>query len=435
MAQERLITQIDYARAGKITLQMEAVAAKEHKTPEEIRAGVAKGCIAIPANIHHAALSPEGVGEGMRTKVNVNLGISGDLMNAEMELEKVRTAIELGAEGIMDLSNHGKTHDFRKHLIDMSPAMIGTVPMYDAIGYLEKALIDITPDDFLEVIRAHAEDGVDFVTVHAGMNRRVIDSFKETGRLTNIVSRGGSLIFAWMEATGNENPFYEFYDDVLAILHEHDVTISLGDAMRPGSIYDASDAAQIAELIEIGKLTQRAWDAGVQVMVEGPGHMALDEIAANMKMEKRLCHGAPFYVLGPLVTDIAPGYDHITAAIGGAIAASSGADFLCYVTPAEHLRLPDAHDVREGLVATKIAAHAADIAKGVPGARDRDNRMSDARRRVSWGEMFDLALDPQRAREFYESAPPVTEGTCTMCGKMCAMKTVNDLMDGLTVSI
>ena len=435
MAQERLITQIDYARAGKITLQMEAVAAKEHKTPEEIRAGVAKGCIAIPANIHHAALSPEGVGEGMRTKVNVNLGISGDLMNAEMELEKVRTAIELGAEGIMDLSNHGKTHDFRKQLIDMSPAMIGTVPMYDAIGYLEKALIDITPDDFLEVIRAHAEDGVDFVTVHAGMNRRVIDSFKETGRLTNIVSRGGSLIFAWMEATGNENPFYEFYDDVLAILHEHDVTISLGDAMRPGSIYDASDAAQIAELIEIGKLTQRAWDAGVQVMVEGPGHMALDEIAANMKMEKRLCHGAPFYVLGPLVTDIAPGYDHITAAIGGAIAASSGADFLCYVTPAEHLRLPDAHDVREGLVATKIAAHAADIAKGVPGARDRDNRMSDARRRVSWGEMFDLALDPQRAREFYESAPPVTEGTCTMCGKMCAMKTVNDLMDGLTVSI
>ena len=307
--------------------------------------------------------------------------------------------------------------------------------MYDAIGYLEKALIDITPDDFLEVIRAHAEDGVDFVTVHAGMNRRVIDSFKETGRLTNIVSRGGSLIFAWMEATGNENPFYEFYDDVLAILHEHDVTISLGDAMRPGSIYDASDAAQIAELIEIGKLTQRAWDAGVQVMVEGPGHMALDEIAANMKMEKRLCHGAPFYVLGPLVTDIAPGYDHITAAIGGAIAASSGADFLCYVTPAEHLRLPDAHDVREGLVATKIAAHAADIAKGVPGARDRDNRMSDARRRVSWGEMFDLALDSQRAREFYESAPPVTEGTCTMCGKMCAMKTVNDLMDGLTVSI
>lgn len=434
------VTQIDYARAGIVTEQMCAVAAKEGVCAESVRDAVAVGRIAIPANVHHVALDPQGVGScldgvPLRTKVNVNLGISGDLADDEEEWRKVNVALELGAEAIMDLSNSGKTRAFRRALIERSPAMVGTVPMYDAIGYLEKALIDITPDDFLEVIRAHAEDGVDFVTVHAGMNRRVIDSFKETGRLTNIVSRGGSLIFAWMEATGNENPFYEFYDDVLAILHEHDVTISLGDAMRPGSIYDASDAAQIAELIEIGKLTQRAWDAGVQVMVEGPGHMALDEIAANMKMEKRLCHGAPFYVLGPLVTDIAPGYDHITAAIGGAIAASSGADFLCYVTPAEHLRLPDAHDVREGLVATKIAAHAADIAKGVPGARDRDNRMSDARRRVSWGEMFDLALDPQRAREFYESAPPVTEGTCTMCGKMCAMKTVNDLMDGLTVSI
>lgn len=434
------ITQIDYARAGIVTEQMRAVAAKEGICVENVREAVAAGRIAIPANIHHVSLNPEGVGScldgvPLRTKVNVNLGISGDLADEEEEWRKVDVALELGAEAIMDLSNSGKTRAFRRALIDRSPAMVGTVPMYDAIGYLEKALIDITPDDFLEVIRAHAEDGVDFVTIHAGMNRRVIDSFKETGRLTNIVSRGGSLIFAWMEATGNENPFYEFYDDVLAILHEHDVTISLGDAMRPGSIYDASDAAQIAELIEIGKLTQRAWDAGVQVMVEGPGHMALDEIAANMKMEKRLCHGAPFYVLGPLVTDIAPGYDHITAAIGGAIAASSGADFLCYVTPAEHLRLPDANDVREGLVATKIAAHAADIAKGVPGARDRDNRMSDARRRVSWSEMFDLALDPQRAREFYESAPPVTEGTCTMCGKMCAMKTVNDLMDGLTVSI
>ena len=439
-AMDNLVTQIDYARAGIVTEQMRAVAVKEGICSENVREAVAAGRIAIPANIHHASLDPEGVGScldgvPLRTKVNVNLGISGDLADEEEEWRKVDVALELGAEAIMDLSNSGKTRAFRRALIERSPAMVGTVPMYDAIGYLEKALIDITPEDFLEVIRAHAEDGVDFVTVHAGMNRRVIDSFKETGRLTNIVSRGGSLIFAWMEATGNENPFYEFYDDVLAILHEHDVTISLGDAMRPGSIYDASDAAQIAELIEIGKLTQRAWDAGVQVMVEGPGHMALDEIAANMKMEKRLCHEAPFYVLGPLVTDIAPGYDHITAAIGGAIAASSGADFLCYVTPAEHLRLPDAHDVREGLVATKIAAHAADIAKGVPGARDRDNRMSDARRRVSWSEMFDLALDSQRAREFYESAPPVTEGTCTMCGKMCAMKTVNDLMDGLTVSI
>lgn len=429
------MTQIDAARAGICTPEMKAVAAKEYKTPEEIRDAVAKGSIAIPANINHTTLDPEGVGEGLRTKVNVNLGISGDLMDEEMELEKARIALELGAEGIMDLSNHGKTREFRRKLLAMSSAMIGTVPMYDAIGYLEKPLIGITAQDFLDVIRAHAEDGVDFVTVHAGMNRRVIESFKETGRLMNIVSRGGSLIFAWMEATGNENPFYEHYDEVLEILHEYDVTISIGDAMRPGCTYDASDAGQIAELIEIGKLTKRAWDAGVQVMVEGPGHMALDEIAANMKMEKRLCHNAPFYVLGPLVTDIAPGYDHITAAIGGAVAASSGADFLCYVTPAEHLRLPDANDVREGLVATKIAAHAADIAKGIPHARDIDNRMSDARRRVDWEEMFSLALDPEKPRKYFESAPPSNEGTCTMCGKMCAVRTVNTIMDGLVIDL
>ena len=429
------MTQIDAARAGICTPEMKAVAAKEYKTPEEIRDAVAKGIIAIPANINHTTLDPEGVGGGLRTKVNVNLGISGDLMDEEMELEKARIALELGAEGIMDLSNHGKTREFRRKLLAMSSAMIGTVPMYDAIGYLEKPLIGITAQDFLDVIRVHAEDGVDFVTVHAGMNRRVIESFKETGRLMNIVSRGGSLIFAWMEATGNENPFYEHYDEVLEILHEYDVTISIGDAMRPGCTYDASDAGQIAELIEIGKLTKRAWDAGVQVMVEGPGHMALDEIAANMKMEKRLCHNAPFYVLGPLVTDIAPGYDHITAAIGGAVAASSGADFLCYVTPAEHLRLPDANDVREGLVATKIAAHAADIAKGIPHARDIDNRMSDARRRVDWEEMFSLALDPEKPRKYFESAPPSNEGTCTMCGKMCAVRTVNTIMDGLVIDL
>ena len=429
------VTQIDFARAGVVTPQMAEVARKEGRDPEFIRAGVAAGRIAIPANIHHASLSPEGVGEGLRTKVNVNLGISGDLADEAEEWRKVDAALELGAEAIMDLSNSGKTQSFRTRLIEKSPAMIGTVPMYDAIGYLEKALITITAEDFLDVVRRHAEDGVDFVTVHAGMNRRVLESFKETGRLTNIVSRGGSLIFAWMEATGNENPFYEHYDEVLEILHEHDVTISIGDAMRPGSTYDASDAGQIAELVEIGKLTRRAWDAGVQVMVEGPGHMSLDEISANMKMEKRLCHNAPFYVLGPLVTDIAPGYDHITAAIGGAVAASSGADFLCYVTPAEHLRLPDADDVREGLVATKIAAHAADIAKGIPGARDRDNRMSDARRRVDWEGMFAEALDPVKARRYFESAPPSNEGTCTMCGQMCAMRTVNQIMDGLVVDL
>ncbi|MCD8316856.1 MAG: phosphomethylpyrimidine synthase ThiC [Eggerthellaceae bacterium] len=431
----KLITQMDFAKAGRLTPQMEIVAQKEGVDPETIMSRVAEGTIAIPANINHTSLDPQGVGKGLSTKVNVNLGISGDVADEASEWEKVDVALELGAHAIMDLSNSGKTQEFRRKLIEKSPAMIGTVPMYDAIGYLEKALIRITPEDFLDVVRAHAQDGVDFVTIHAGMNRNVINSFKETGRLTNIVSRGGSLIFAWMEATGRENPFYEYYDEVLDILHEYDVTISIGDAMRPGSTYDSTDASQIAELIEIGKLTKRAWEAGVQGRVAGPGHMALDEKATNMKLEKRLCHDAPFYVLGPLVTDIAPGYDHITAAIGGAIAAASGADFLCYVTPAEHLRLPDPDDVREGLVATMIAAHAADIAKGVPNARERDNRMSDARRRVDWEEMFGLALDPVKARKYFEQAPPTNEGTCTMCGKMCAMRTVNNIMEGLTIDL
>ncbi len=429
------VTQLDAARAGTITEAMEIVAEKEHIDAETLRKRIAKGTVAIPCNIHHTALSPEGVGEGLRTKVNVNLGVSGDLVNIDMEREKVRVSLELGAESIMDLSNHGKTRPFRQELIATSSAMIGTVPMYDAIGYLEKALISITADDFLDVIRAHAEDGVDFMTIHAGINRRTIDAFKRTGRLTNIVSRGGSLIFAWMEATGNENPFYEHFDEVLDILHEHDVTISIGDAMRPGSTHDATDASQISELIEMGILTKRAWEKGVQVMIEGPGHVAINEIAANVELEKRLCHGAPFYILGPLVTDIAPGYDHITAAIGGAIAGTAGADFLCYVTPAEHLRLPDVNDVREGLVATKLAAHAADIAKGVPGARRRDDLMSDARRRFDWETMFSLALDPVKPREYFESAPPSNEGTCTMCGKMCAMRTVNNIMDGLTIDL
>ncbi len=435
-----LITQRDYACAGLITPAMEAVAQEEHYPVEAIREAVAAGCLAIPGNIHHGRLKPCGVGtlvdgRSLSTKVNVNLGISGDQADEAAEWEKVAVAERLGADAIMDLSNSGKTRPFRRQLIESSPLMIGTVPLYDAIGHCEKPLIALTPQDFLGTVRAHAEDGVDFVTIHAGMNRQVIRHLKETGRLTQVVSRGGSLIFAWMEATGQENPFYEYFDEVLDILHAHDVTISLGDALRPGSGYDATDAAQIGELIELGKLTQRAWDKGVSVLVEGPGHMALDEIAANMLLEKRLCHRAPFYVLGPLVTDIAPGYDHITAAIGGAVAAMNGADFLCYVTTAEHLHLPTVADVEEGLVATKIAAHAADIAKKVPQARDRDNAMSDARRRVDWEGMTAQAIHPQRVQERLAERPPAHEGTCTMCGTMCAMKTVNEIMEGLTVDL
>ena len=434
---DNLVTQMDYARAGQITPQMKEVAEREHRDPEYIRERVADGRIAIPANIVHIkkGMRAFGVGEGLSTKVNVNLGISGDKADAAEEWKKVKIAEDLGADAIMDLSNSGKTRKFRQQLIDETPLMVGTVPMYDAIGYMEKPLVKLTKDDLLATVRAHAEDGVDFVTIHAGINRSVIKTFKETGRLMNIVSRGGSLLFGWMEVTGNENPFYEFYDEVLDICHEYDVTISLGDSCRPGCLYDANDATETAEIIELGKLAVRAWKRGVQVMIEGPGHMAIDEIAANMKMEKRLCHNAPFYVLGPLVTDIGVGYDHITAAIGGAISASAGADFLCYVTPAEHLCLPDAQDVRDGLIATKIAAHAADIAKKVPHARDEDDRMGQARRKLDWEEMWKHALDPERARERYESSPAATEGTCTMCGKMCAVRTVNTIMDGLVIDL
>lgn len=426
-------TQMDAAKQGIITKEMETVALKEYKTAEEIRAKVATGEIAIPANINHKALSAEGIGGGLKTKINVNLGISGDCKNYDMEMQKVDMAIKMGAEAIMDLSNYGKTNTFRQELITKSPAMIGTVPMYDAIGYLEKDLLEITAKDFLRVVEAHAKEGVDFMTIHAGINRRAVEAFKRDKRKMNIVSRGGSLLFAWMEMTGNENPFYEYYDDVLEILREYDVTISLGDALRPGCLDDSSDAGQIAELIELGNLTKRAWEKDVQVMVEGPGHMAMDEIAANMKLQKRLCHNAPFYVLGPLVSDIFPGYDHITSAIGGAIAAASGADFLCYVTPAEHLRLPDLNDVKEGIVASKIAAHAADIAKKVPHARDLDNKMAEARHKVEWEEMFKVAFDPDKAREYFESTPPADRHTCSMCGKMCAVRTTNMILEGKKV--
>lgn len=433
----KLVTQIDFARAGQITPQMKEVAEREHRDPEYIRERVADGRIAIPANIVHIkkGMRAFGVGEGLSTKVNVNLGISGDKADAAEEWKKVKIAEDFGADAIMDLSNSGKTRQFRQQLIDETPLMVGTVPMYDAIGYMEKPLVKLTKDDLLEVVRAHAEDGVDFMTIHCGINKSVIKTFKETGRLMNIVSRGGSLLFGWMEVTGNENPFYEFYDEVLEICHEYDVTISLGDSCRPGCLYDSNDATETAEMIELGKLCKRAWAAGVQVMVEGPGHMALDEVAANMKLQKRLCHNAPFYVLGPLVTDIGVGYDHITAAIGGAISASSGADFLCYVTPAEHLCLPNAQDVLDGLMATKIAAHAADIAKKVPHARDMDDKMGRARRKLDWDAMWKCALDPVTGKKRYEESPAATEGTCTMCGKMCAVRTVNKVFEGTTIDL
>lgn len=423
-------TQMEAGKKGIVTEQMKIVAEKEQMCLDTLVERVAKGSIVIPANSNHKSLSPEGVGEGLRTKINVNLGVSGDCADYQQEFEKVKLSIDLKAEAIMDLSNYGKTFDFRKQLIEFSPAMIGTVPIYDCLGYLEKELAQISAGDFLKVVEMHAKQGVDFMTIHAGINRNTISKFKESGRLTNIVSRGGSLLFAWMELTENENPFYEYYDEVLDILYNHDVTISLGDALRPGSIADSTDTGQVTELIELGLLTKRAWERNVQVMIEGPGHMAINEIEANVKLQKRLCHNAPFYVLGPLVTDIAPGYDHITSAIGGAVAGASGADFLCYVTPAEHLRLPDLQDVKDGIIAAKIAAHSADIAKRIPHARDIDNKMSDARRRIDWEEMFAHAIDPQKAREYYESVPTTEKHSCSMCGKMCAMRTTNAILSG-----
>lgn len=421
-------TQMDAARRGIITREMEFVAGKENISAGTLRDLVARGRVVIPANKNHASLDPCGIGEGLTTKINVNLGVSPDCCNMEDEMEKVRHAISLKADAIMDLSCFGKTGAFRRRLLEISPAAVGTVPVYDAVGYYDKELKDITVEEFLEVVETHAKDGVDFMTIHAGLNRETAAVFKRNPRLTNIVSRGGALLYTWMELNNRENPFYEYYDDLLDICRQYDVTISLGDACRPGSIKDATDASQVHELIVLGELTKRAWEKDVQVMIEGPGHMALNEIAANMLLEKKLCHGAPFYVLGPLVTDIAPGYDHITSAIGGAIAAANGADFLCYVTPAEHLRLPTLEDMKEGIIASRIAAHAADLAKGIPGARKWDDAMSEARKNLDWKTMFELAIDPEKARKYRAESKPEHEDTCTMCGEMCAVRNMNKVL-------
>ncbi len=426
---------MDAARRGIVTPQMEAVAKEENMSVDQIREYVAEGKVVIPANKNHKVLVPHGIGRMLKTKINVNLGTSRDCLDLDVEMAKVKSAVEMGAEAIMDLSSFGDTKVFRRKLIEECPAVLGTVPIYDAVVYYNKALVDITAEEWIDVVRMHAQEGVDFMTIHCGINKNTAQRFLKNKRLTNIVSRGGSLIFAWMMATGNENPFYEFYDEILDICEKYDVTLSLGDACRPGSIADASDISQIEELIALGELTKRAWDRNVQVMIEGPGHMPLDQIAANMKIQQTICKDAPFYVLGPIVTDVAPGYDHITSAIGGAIAASCGAAFLCYVTPAEHLRLPTLEDMKEGIVASKIAAHAADIAKGVKGAAEWDYKMSTARKNLDWEEMFNLALDPEKARRYRAESAPEHEDTCTMCGKMCAVRNMNKVLNGEDVDV
>lgn len=429
------MTQMEAARAGRITEQMQAVAAYEGWQPEALREEVAAGRVAIPANHAHTSLRPYGIGRKLRTKINVNLGTSRDCMNLEVELQKVRAAVDMGAEAIMDLSSFGDTAAFRRRLVAECPAILGTVPIYDAIAYYNKPLRDITAQEWLDVVRMHAEDGVDFVTLHCGLNRKTAELLRRHPRKMNLVSRGGSLMFSWMTMTGQENPFYEYYDEVLSICRQHDCTVSLGDACRPGCLADAGDLCQMEELVTLGDLTRRAWAAGVQVLVEGPGHVPLHQVAAQMQIQRTVCADAPFYVLGPLVTDVAPGYDHITAAIGGAVAASAGAAFLCYVTPAEHLRLPTLEDMKEGIVAARIAAHAADLAKDIPGVRDWDDRMSDARHAMDWEGMFAQAIDPDKARRYREESRPEHDDTCTMCGKMCAVRNMNKALAGEDVDV
>ena len=430
-------TQMDAARKGIVTEEIRRVAEKEYMAAGDLMKLVAEGKVAIPANRLHTSLNPEGVGSMLRTKINVNLGVSRDCKDYNIEMEKVMSAVNMGAEAIMDLSSHGNTQPFRRKLTGECPAMIGTVPVYDSVIHYQRDLATLTAQDFIDVVRLHAEDGVDFVTLHCGITRKTIDQIRRDMRKMNIVSRGGSLVFAWMSMTGEENPFYEYYDQILDICEEYDVTISLGDACRPGCLADATDVCQIEELVRLGELTKRAWDHNVQVMVEGPGHVPLDQIAANMKVQQTICMGAPFYVLGPLVTDIAPGYDHITSAIGGAVAAMNGAAFLCYVTPAEHLALPNVDDVKQGIIASKIAAHAADIAKGIPHARDIDDRMGDARRVLDWDAQFECALDPVTAKAIRDSRRPEDDhsDTCSMCGKFCAVRSMNKALAGEYIDI
>jgi phosphomethylpyrimidine synthase len=420
------MTQLELARKGAVSKEMAQVARDEGAPVEDLLKGVAGGTVVIPANIRHRDLEPRGIGMGLRTKVNANLGTSADFCDMDVELQKLKAAVDAGADTVMDLSTGGDLDVIRRTILDACRLPLGTVPIYGAavraIGE-QGAVVVMTADDMFAAIENHCRDGVDFITVHCGVTRRAIDLLRAQGRVAGIVSRGGSFLAAWMLHHGCENPLYEQFDRLLDIAREYDVTLSLGDGLRPGALADATDRAQIEELITLGELVKRSFDAGVQVMVEGPGHVPLGEIEANIKLQKKLCGNAPFYVLGPLVTDIAAGHDHITSAIGGAIAAAAGADFLCYVTPAEHLSLPDPDDVREGVIAARIAAHAADIAKGIKGAAERDLAMSAARKKLDWAEQRRLSLDPERFDRVHAQHRTASEA-CSMCGKYCAMRLV-----------
>ncbi|MEK6645799.1 MAG: phosphomethylpyrimidine synthase ThiC [Candidatus Firestonebacteria bacterium] len=427
------MTQLINARRGKITDEMRFVGKSEQIDVQDLRKKIADGKIVIPANIRHKIKKPCGIGEGLRTKVNANIGTSPDYVHLKVELAKLKVAVSVGADCVMDLSTGGDLDKIRKEILKKSDVPIGTVPIYNAVVEIirrEKVIFNMTSDDIFNAIEKHAIDGVDFITVHSGVTRETLKRLKNEGRLANIVSRGGAFLAEWMLYHNCENPLYEDFERILKIAKKFDVTLSLGDGLRPGSIIDATDRAQIQELLILGELRERALKEGVQVMIEGPGHVPLNEITANVLLEKKICHGAPFYVLGPLVTDVAPGYDHITAAIGGCVAASSGADFICYVTPSEHLGLPDIEGVREGVIAARIAGHAADISKGVKGAIEWDREMSKARKSLDWDKQIKLSIDPIRAKKYRKAKKLQNNDVCTMCGEYCAMKLIGKKLGG-----
>ncbi|OPX36154.1 MAG: phosphomethylpyrimidine synthase [Desulfobacteraceae bacterium 4484_190.1] len=423
------MTQLAKARKGIITPEMEAVAQSENVDKTWLRDQIAMGKVVIPANKRHKDFTPCGIGNGLTVKVNANIGTSSDRISIDKELEKLNAAIEAGADTVMDLSTGGNVDICRQKILKASTVPIGTVPIYQAVvETIEQhgGLIHLSVDKIFEIIERQAKDGVDFITVHCGLTRAALDMLKRQGRLTDVVSRGGAFLITWMLHNNRENPLYEYYDRLLDIAETYDVTLSLGDGLRPGCLADATDRAQIHELMTLGDLTSRAWERNIQVMIEGPGHVPLNQIEMNVMLQKRLCQDAPFYVLGPLVTDIAAGYDHVACAIGGAVAGAAGADFLCYVTPAEHLSLPDLNDVREGVIVTKIAAHAADIAKGHKGAIERDRQMALARKQLNWDRQMDLVIDSKKAKYYRQQNPPSEKDVCTMCGKYCAIKQVRE---------
>ncbi len=416
------MTQIESARKGIVTREMTEVAEDEGVLAEEVRARIASGETVIPHNKHHE-FRAIGIGKGLRTKVNANIGASNFHQLLEEEVEKLYTAIRFGADSVMDLSTGTDLDKIRAELLSRAPVMLGTVPIYQVAS--ERSIMELEKEFFLDVIERQAKQGVDYMTLHCGVTRETVKRLRGHQRIEGIVSRGGALLASWIERTGNENPLYEYFDDVCAILRAHDVTISLGDGLRPGATGDATDRGQLAELLVLGELTERARANGVQVMIEGPGHVPLDQIEANVQLEKRVCSGAPFYVLGPLTCDVAPGYDHITGAIGGAIAAAAGTDFLCYVTPAEHLRLPDIDDVREGVIATRIAAHSGDLVKGVRAAKVWNDQMSRYRKALNWEGMYAMAMDPDKARRYKEESEAAGSNVCSMCGSLCSINVDN----------